>query len=113
MGQSSDKPKKEDKSGIGKDDSGLLEALEQAAAAIDVDVRYDRLVAGDVKTTSGYCKIRGVDTIILDRRLGVRERIAALSRELRRFNFDNLYLPPAVRSLVEGERADRGEASKT
>ncbi len=92
----------------GPDDQGLLEALEKAAQAVGVVVRYDKLAAGDVKNTSGACKIRGVDTIIIDRRLGARERIAALARELRSFNFETVYLPPAARSLLEPNGADAG-----
>jgi hypothetical protein len=79
----------------------LLEALEQAATAVGVTVRYDKLATGDIKSTSGLCKIRGVDTIIIDRRLGPKERVAALARELSRFNFDDVFLPPAARELVE------------
>ena len=92
----------------GADDQGLLEALEQAAQAVGVVVRYDKLATGDVKNTSGACKIRGVDTVIIDRRLGTRERVAALARELRSFNFETVYLPPAVRSLLEPNGADGG-----
>jgi len=93
------------------DDQAILEALEQAAQTVGVVVRYDKLATGDVKNTSGACKIRGVDTIIIDRRLGTRERIAALARELRSFNFETVYLPPAVRSLLEPNGADGGRAN--
>ena len=93
-------------------DQALLEALEQAAAAIGVVVRYDKLATGDVKSTSGSCRIRGVDTIIIDRRLGAKERISALARELSQFNLENVFLPPAARELIEpsdngGERRKR------
>ncbi len=94
-------------------EQALLEALEQAATAVGVVVRYDKLASGDIKATSGACKIRGVDTVIIDRRLGPKERVAALARELSRFNFDDVFLPPAARELLEptgrsGERSREG-----
>jgi hypothetical protein len=79
----------------------VLEALEQAAAAVGVAVRYDKLATGDVRLTSGACKIRGRETIIVDRRLSPRERIAALARELSRYDFEQVFLPPAARELIE------------
>jgi hypothetical protein len=79
----------------------LLEALQQAATAVGVVVRFDKLASGDVKTTSGSCKIRGVDTIIIDRRLRPKEQVTALARELSRFNFEQVFLPPAIRDLLE------------
>lgn len=92
-------------------DQGLLEALEQAATAIGVQVRYDKVATGDVKITSGSCVIRGVQTVIIDRRLSPRERVAALARELSRFNFENVYLPPAARELIEPSGTN-GEGGK-
>lgn len=82
-------------------DEAVLEALEQAAAAVGVTVRYDKLATGDIKSTSGLCKIRGVDTVIVDRRLTTKQRVVALARELAHFRFDNVYLPPAARELIE------------
>jgi hypothetical protein len=87
----------------------VLEALENAAASVGVEVRYDKLATGDVKATSGLCKIRGVDTVIVDRRLPTKERIAALTRELAGFRFDDVFLPPAVRKLLDpGENGGQG-----
>ena len=62
---------------------------------------YDRFRTVLVRNSERSGKIRGVDTIIIDRRLGPKERVAALARELSRFNFDDVFLPPAARELVE------------
>ena len=94
------------------EETNLLSALEQAARAISVDVRYDKLASGDIKATSGACKIRGVETIIIDRRLSTRERIAALARELSRFDLDQVFLPPAARKLVEPDGVDQSGGGK-
>lgn len=97
---------------IGNDEPTILEALEKAASAVGVEIRYDKLATGDVKTTSGACRIRGVDTIIIDRRLGPKEKTAALARELSRYNFDNIYLPPAARELLEASIPKSGGGKK-
>lgn len=86
----------------------MLEALERAAAAIGVEVRYNKLAEGDIKSTSGSCKIRGVSTIIVDRRLGTRERIIALARELQTFDLEKVFMPPALRKLVETRDEESG-----
>lgn len=91
----------------------LIETLTQAATAIGVQVRFDKLASGDVKATSGVCRIRGVDTVIIDRRLSPKERIAALTRELAQFNFDEVYLPPAARELINPTGQPNREGDST
>ncbi|MDP8225301.1 MAG: hypothetical protein P9L99_18210 [Candidatus Lernaella stagnicola] len=101
MAQASAKLKNNAGNGEMSKEQILLDALEQAAAAVGVVVRYDKLATGDIKSTSGVCRIRGVDTIIVDRRLSIKERVAALARELSTFRFDDVFLPPAIRELLE------------
>jgi len=91
----------------------LIDTLTQAAAAIGVQVRFDKLASGDVKTTSGACRIRGVDTVIIDRRLSPKERVAALTRELAQFNFEKVFLPPAARELINPSGQPNQEGDST
>ncbi len=48
------------------------------------------------------------DLIIIDSRMGPAERVSVLSRELRRFDLENVFVPPAVRSLLDAAPRDEG-----
>ena len=79
----------------------LLESLEDVATKIGIEVRYDILAAGPVHITSGACRMRDKNLVVVDRRLPVQEKLAALAKELAEFNLDEVYLTPAVREYVE------------
>ena len=86
----------------------LLEGLEETASKAGVTLRYERLVQGPVRSASGSCLVRGEHLIIIDSRLGISERVEALSEELARFDLDEIFVPPAVRSILEKKRRKRG-----
>jgi len=84
-----------------KDFLALSAELEEAASKIGVSVRYERLAQGPVRVMHGSCRVRDDDLIIIDSRLGPSEKLDALLEELGRFNLEEVFLSPAVRSLME------------
>ena len=86
----------------------LLGELEETASKAGVTLRYERLVQGPVRSASGSCLVRGEHLIIIDSRLGTLERVEALSEELARFDFEEIFVPPAVRRILEKKRRKRG-----
>lgn len=84
----------------------LLAALEEVAVKIGVKIRYESIAGGPIKTTSGSCRIRGEDVVFIDRRMSSIEKVHALGHELRRFNLDEVFLPPAVRRFLQLDDAD-------
>ena len=86
----------------------LLGDLEETASKAGVTLRYERLAQGPVRSTSGSCRVRDERLIIIDSRLGPSERVDALSEELARFDLDEIFIPPAVRDILEKKRRKWG-----
>ncbi|MCC6159684.1 MAG: hypothetical protein IT350_16650 [Deltaproteobacteria bacterium] len=86
----------------------LLAELEEVAVRRGVTVRYEKLAHGPVRVTHGTCRVHEQDLIIIDSRMGPAERVSVLSRELRRFDLENVFVPPAVRSLLDAAPRDEG-----
>lgn len=82
-----------------------LAELEGLADRIGVRVRYERLAQGPVRATHGTCRLREEDLVIIDSRMSPLERLSVLSRELRRFSFDDVFVPPALRDWLDGAPA--------
>jgi hypothetical protein len=81
----------------------LLAALEEVAEKIGVRIRYENLTGGPIRATHGSCRIRDEKVILIDRRLGVLEKLHALSRELRSFDLGDVFISPAVRKFLKIE----------
>jgi len=82
----------------------ITEALEQAAAQINVRVRYETMT-GDSAGAGGLCKIRGQWTVIIDRKAPASDRAALLLEALSGFDFDGIFLPPELRDALTERRA--------
>src|SRR3569832_733538 len=82
----------------------ITEALEQAAAQINVRVRYETMT-GDTAGAGGLCKIRGQWTVIIDRKSPPSDRAALLLEALSGFDFDGIFLPPSLREALNERRA--------
>ena len=68
-----------------------------------VNVEIRDLADDDVNIKSGLCEIGGRRTLIVDERLGENGRVAAAMEALRSQNLDGIFVPPAVRELLNDE----------
>ena len=78
----------------------ILQALETLAKALDLRVRYEK---GDFH--GGHCRCRQDDLIVMQRNDPIYRKIHVLARELGTFNLDSLYVMPAIREIIQQERA--------
>lgn len=78
-----------------------LEALEGACRRLGVEVRYVDFAADEIRPVSGRCRLRGRDLILVDGALGPQERLRAVAASLRGLDLEGVFLPPAVRELLE------------
>jgi len=77
----------------------LTRALERCGVAVELrDLADD-----DVNIKSGLCEIGGRKTLIIDERLGEGGRTAAALEALKSQNTDGIFVPPAVRKLLNDE----------
>ena len=82
----------------------MTEALEQAAAQLGVQVRYETMT-GDASGGGGLCKLKGTWCVIMDRKTPPAERAAMLIDALAAFDTDEIFLPPKVREALAARRA--------
>ena len=83
-----------------------VEALEQAASQLGVQVRYETMT-GDASGSGGLCKIRGNWCVIMDRKTPPAERAATLIDALTGFDTDTVFLPPKIRETLAARRTER------
>jgi len=83
----------------------MTETLEQAAAQLGVQVRYDTMT-GDAAGGGGLCKVKGVWCVIMDRKTPPADRAAMLLDALVGFDTDALFLPPKVREALAARRTE-------
>lgn len=81
-------------------DEALLAELEAVAEKLKVEVVYDRFT-GDAAGTGGICKVRGTWRVIVERRCNPGERLSVLALALARFDMEEVFLSPSLRSLLE------------
>src|SRR6476660_3959002 len=84
----------------------MTETLEQAAAQLGVQVRYDTMT-GDAAGGGGLCKVKGTWCVIIDRKTPPAERAAMLIEALVGFDTDSVFLPPQLREAIAAKRSER------
>ena len=84
----------------------MTETLEQAAAQLGIQVRYDTMT-GDAAGGGGLCKVKGTWCVIMDRKTPPADRAATLIDALSGFDTDSLFLPPKVREALAARRSER------
>jgi hypothetical protein len=83
----------------------MTETLEQAAAQLGVQVRYDTMT-GDAAGSGGLCKVKGTWCVIIDRKTPPADRAAILIEALAGFDTDAMFLPPQVRDALAAKRTE-------
>jgi hypothetical protein len=82
-------------------ENSLLEHLEEVAGRLGVELRYENLTAVGVKSDGGFCKVGGKPMILLNRKDSRRRQIQILARSLNKLNLEGIFIPPAVRKVIE------------
>jgi len=82
-------------------DAALLEHLEKIADRMGIELRYDNLSQGLVRSSGGYCKVSGKPMILIHRKDSPRQKIRVLAKSLSKLNLDGIFVPPAVRKVIE------------
>ncbi len=81
----------------------LLEHLEEITSRLGIDLRYENLVHGRIRTEGGYCKVAGKPMILINRRESRRSKIRILTTSLKKLDLEGIFIPPGVRKLIENQ----------
>ena len=82
-------------------DISLLEHLEDIAHRLGVELRYENLAQGVVRSEGGYCKVAGKPLILINRKDSRQQQIRTLCRSLNKLDLQGIFIPPAVRRVIE------------
>jgi hypothetical protein len=83
-------------------ETNLLEHLEDIASRLGVQLRYENLGQSGVRSEGGFCKLCGKPMILINRRDSHSKKIRILAGSLRRLDLEGIFIPPAVRRIIEG-----------
>ena len=87
------------------DSISQLESLKKIAAELSIDIIPGNLFDPEIMIKSGYCKVKGKDTIIIDNLLSSQEQSEVIIQALKKFNIESIYLPPRIRERLESENS--------
>lgn len=82
-------------------DLTLLEHLETIAQRLGIELRYENLGMSGIRSEGGYCRVAGKDMILINRKDSPRRKVTILARSLNRVNLEGIFIPPAVRKIIE------------
>lgn len=82
----------------------LHQHLEELLTRLGVDVRsesFDPKMFHDTSTRGGLCRVRNRTVVLVDSRAPLVERIAVLATAAASLDTESVYIPPAVREVIE------------
>ncbi len=82
-------------------ETSVLEHLEQIAAKLGVELRYENLSVAGVKSDGGFCKLMGKPMILVNRNDSQKRKIFILAKSLNNLNLEGIFIPPAIRRILE------------
>lgn len=92
-------------------DEEIMKALEEVAERLTIQIHYEEMKAFEFRVEDGSCRVKGETSIFIDRKRPLKEKISILARELKKFDLEDIYVPPLLREkilLPDGGEADGG-----
>jgi hypothetical protein len=81
-------------------DEEIMKALEEVAERLSVQIHYEEMKAFEFRVQDGSCTVKGEPSIYIDRKRPLKEKISVLARELKKFDLEDIYVPPLLREKV-------------
>ena len=81
-----------------------LEDLKDMARKLSIEILFANLSDPEIPTQSGYCKVRGEELIVVDKRLSVHHQIEVLLNIFQKFDLDDVYIASWIRERLENPK---------
>jgi hypothetical protein len=97
-------------------DEEIMKALEEVAERLSIQVHYEEMKAFEFRVQDGSCRVKGEPSIFIDRKRPLKEKISVLARELKKFDLEDIYVPPLLREKIlmpDTGQADTGVESQS
>ncbi len=82
-------------------DPALLQHLEDLTHRLGIELRYENLGITGVKCEGGFCLVAGKPIILINRKDSRRRKISVLAKSLGKINLEGIFIPPAIRKIIE------------
>ncbi|MBA4424164.1 MAG: hypothetical protein C0390_13880 [Syntrophus sp. (in: bacteria)] len=89
--------------GSSMDDKAILNQLEELAQRVGITVRYEPLKIEGFVHTGGFCRVRGKDFVIINKKATGREKMHILIDALKRHDLSQIYVLPSLREILDVE----------
>jgi hypothetical protein len=83
------------------DDGVLLNQLEELAGKLGIEIRYGNIPGEDSHRMGGLCRVQGKYVLIIHSRLTVKEKIGVITKTLKGFEMDDVFVIPVIRELLD------------
>jgi hypothetical protein len=93
------------------DDGVLLNQLEELAGKLGIEIRYGNIAVEKSHRTGGLCRFKGQYVLIIHSRLTVKEKIGVITKTLKGFEMDDLYVIPVIRELLDKSKESEREGN--
>ena len=78
-----------------------LEDLKGVTDRLSIEIIIDNLFNSEITIQSGHCKIKGKNTLIIDKLLSIEEQIETILHVINKFNLEIIYVPLWIREHLE------------
>ena len=78
-----------------------LEDLKGVTDRLSIEIITDNLFDPEITVQSGHFKIKGKNTIIIDKLLSIEEQIETILHVINKFNLETVYVPLWIREHLE------------
>lgn len=85
------------------DDVTTLNQLEELAVRLGMTIRYEPLKIEGSVYIGGFCRVKGQNFVIVNRKATTIERIHILTNALKRCELSEIYMLPSLRKLLDQE----------
>jgi len=85
------------------DDVTTLNQLEELAVRLGMMIRYEPLKIEGSVYIGGFCRVKGQDFVIVNKKATTQERIHVLADALKRRELSEIYILPSLRKLLDQE----------
>lgn len=85
------------------DDNTTLSQLEELAVRLGMNIRYEPLKIDGSVHMGGYCRIKGEDFLIINKKATPLEKVHILIDALKRRNLSEIYVMPSLREILDNQ----------
>jgi len=84
-------------------DITTLNQLEELVVRLGMTIRYEPLKIEGSLYLGGFCRVKGQDFVIVNKKATTTERIHVLTDALKRCELGEIYILPSLRKLLDQE----------